>query len=379
MAPTAEVADLQTELRSIGRLIDDLLQRQALLSSRLKSLEHRDSEWPPLPEAVTTSSDAPGPSSTPSWSCVAKGNRKVGLPLYDSFSANDISLSNFFSPLSRLPTGPSASSSSPPARRAPRVRKRPSPSGVSSPEDSSLSSSAPPESKRARFLPHRPQNYPPVALNEALSSPSSDHHPAAGVTPVHPAPPYLVSTSCDHKLNLKLAVYKSTPDVTHPELLILGDSIVCFLALPGAITYCLSGGKTSDLIELIPTLLDIHPTVHTVIAHSGCNDVMSRQSSKLHRDLESLCCTVESLGKRCIISGPIPNASRNSERFSRLYSLHQWLQGFCSATGLDYIANFDSFWSNTSMYKADGVHLNKRGTKLLTKNAINYIAFNIKQ
>ena len=99
MALTAEVADLQTELRSIERLIDDLLQRQALLSSRLKSLEHRDSEWPPLPDAATTSSDAPGPSSTPSWSCVAKGNRKVGLPLYDSFIANDISLSNFFPPL----------------------------------------------------------------------------------------------------------------------------------------------------------------------------------------------------------------------------------------------------------------------------------------
>ena len=33
----------------------------------------------------------------------------------------------------------------------------------------------------------------------------------------------------------------------------------------------------ADFIELVPALLDIHPSVHTVISHSGPNDVMSRQ------------------------------------------------------------------------------------------------------
>ena len=45
--------------------------------------------------------------------------------------------------------------------------------------------------------------------------------------------------------------------------------------------------------EPIPAILDIHSTVHTVIVHSGTNDVMSRKSSKLHYELESLISTVE--------------------------------------------------------------------------------------
>ena len=62
----------------------------------------------------------------------------------------------------------------------------------------------------------------------------------------------------------------------------------------------------ADFIELVPALLDIHPSVHTVISHSGTNDIMSRQSIKLHYDLESLATSVESLRRRFILSGPTP-------------------------------------------------------------------------
>ena len=129
-----------------------------------------------------------------------------------------------------------------------------------------------------------------------------------------------------------------------------------FVKLPGAVTYCLSGGKTSDFIELIPALLDFHPSVHTVLVHMGMNDVMSRQSHRLHYELESLVSTVESLGRRCVLSGPLPCMSKSSERFSPLFSLHQWMLNFSTATGVGFISHFDSFWTKQDLFKRDGLH-----------------------
>lgn len=59
-----------------------------------------------------------------------------------------------------------------------------------------------------------------------------------------------------------------------------------------------------------------HSTIHTVIVHSGTNDDMSRQSSKLHYELESLTSTVESLGRRCVLSGPTLTVTKSSNALS---------------------------------------------------------------
>lgn len=83
----------------------------------------------------------------------------------------------------------------------------------------------------------------------------------------------------NHCLPPKRAMYSDTQYTDTGEVLVLGDSIVRFVKLPGAVTYCLSGGKVADFIELSPTLLDLHPAVHTVILHCGVNDVTSSSFS----------------------------------------------------------------------------------------------------
>ena len=108
------------------------------------------------------------------------------------------------------------------------------------------------------------------------------------------------------------------------------------LTIPDAITYSLSSGRVIDILKLLPSLLNWHPTVNIVIVHVGTNDVMARSSIRLQDELETLCLTIESLGKRCILSDPIPFNSRESERFSRVYSLHNWLKNFCQMAGYDY-------------------------------------------
>ena len=157
----------------------------------------------------------------------------------------------------------------------------------------------------------------------------------------------------------------------------MGDSIVRNLKLPGAFTYCLSGGKTEDFNEIIPALLDVHPSVHTVIIHTGTNDVMSRKPFKLHDQLVLLVDTVQSLGKRCVLSGPLGDLYNNCERFSRVLSLHTWMQNYCSATDVYFINNFDYFWNQRDLFKRDRLHPNPKGTAVLTNNFINCIAFNL--
>ncbi|KAL7383709.1 hypothetical protein ABVT39_016286 [Epinephelus coioides] len=120
MAPTTEFTDLKTELQSIEHLINQLLQQQSVLCSRLATFKAPpDTQRSPAPAAVVAAVpvDVPGSTSTPSWACVIKGRKKRSLLLYDPFGpgVNDVTLANFFSPLAKLHSEPV---SPPPARSA---------------------------------------------------------------------------------------------------------------------------------------------------------------------------------------------------------------------------------------------------------------------
>lgn len=388
MAPSetvsAETVELKSELRSIERLIEELLQRQSDLCSRLARLEPSVdlTPWTAAPSAAPPSAappDVPGQSSPqppPIWTSVVKGTNRLFFPLYDPPDV-DIPLSNFFSPLAE-PELPDHSSPQPAGRKTvsqSAARKRRAPVPSTSPRGSP--SPTAPDGKRPRWslVDSEPSVSAPGLSASSRNSPVAVQ---ASVQVRNHAAPLTVSSSLPigRHLRSKLAVYTDNLGTARPEILIVGDSIVRFVNLPGAVTYCLSGGKTADFIELIPVLLDFHPSIHTVISHSGTNDVMTRHSIKLHHDLESLATTVESLGKNFLFSGPIPSLSK-SERFSRLFSLHQWMENFCTATGLGFISHFDSFWTKRDLFKHDGLHLNKRGTGVLSRNLINFIAFNL--
>ncbi len=275
--------------------------------------------------------DTVDPSSGCStWASVVKGKKRLSLPLYDSQDdSTDLELCNFFTPLAALPQSPSLLLNVDCADGKRNV----TPSVISkrrrSPCSKSSSIADSPSDKRPRLCTSSPEDggkvRAPAATPRAPSAvlqPPPSFGPSAGAAPPHPQS----STNADansaslvsapHHLPPKHATYNSCMVSNNPEILIVGDYIVRHLTLPGAITYCLSGGKVNDLIELIPTLIDLHPTVNFVLMNVGANDIMARNSSKLHADLESLCYTTESLGRGCIMSGPIPNLSKNSERFS---------------------------------------------------------------
>lgn len=211
-----------------------------------------------------------------------------------------------------------------------------------------------------------------------LGSPSMFPNPVATISREITLPSGLSEpkspVTCTLPANLAVFSYK---DTLSPQLLLLGDSIVKEIRLPEAITYSLSDGKVSDFVLLLPKLLDLHPSIKTVIVHAGANDVMGRQSAKLYQDFENLCFKADSLGKQLIISGPIPLPSRGCEFFSRLFGLHIWLKHFCTAAGFNFIGNFDYFWTRHDLFGKNGLHPNRDGVKKLTFILLNYMAFGI--
>lgn len=93
-----------------------------------------------------------------------------------------------------------------------------------------------------------------------------------------------------------------------------------FVELPRGFTFCFSGLKILDITLYIPSIVELHPSAHTVFVHVGTKDVSKyKQSTKLQHDMELLAITVESLGKQCVTSGPIPNLRKVCEAFSRLF------------------------------------------------------------
>ena len=68
------------------------------------------------------------------------------------------------------------------------------------------------------------------------------------------------------------------------------------------------------------------------------------------------------------ISGPIACFRRGKEIFSRLLSFNTWLASVCLAHKRRFIDNFNVFWNCADRFKADGLHPNRRGSRLLTAN-----------
>ncbi|KAJ8359207.1 hypothetical protein SKAU_G00157320 [Synaphobranchus kaupii] len=153
-------------------------------------------------------------------------------------------------------------------------------------------------------------------------------------------------------------------------LLIVGSSIVRDVDVPGGKTICFPGARVSDINKQVPSVLKQHPSAHTLIIHVGFNDIRLCCSLQLKRDFEELWDTLSGTGKHFLISGPLAVKGRDSESFSRLLSLDNWLRSFCTATGIDYIENFDTYWNKPHLLKRDGLHPNSKGAKLLSTNYV---------
>ena len=162
----------------------------------------------------------------------------------------------------------------------------------------------------------------------------------------------------------------STPrPLISPTTLIVGDSIIRDIRFFNATTHCFPGATVPDILDRLPGLLRSLPSsTKRVIVHVGTNDTARQQSELTKQDFNDLFKLLSRCGVTIFISGPIATLSRGSGRFSRLLSLHTWLQSACTAHNIGFIDNFNLFWNRSPLFKTDGVHPNRLGSRMLAAN-----------
>ena len=103
-----------------------------------------------------------------------------------------------------------------------------------------------------------------------------------------------------------------------------------------------------------------------IITHIGENDIANKSSVQLQNDFQSLASTIKGLNKKLVISGPIPHPRLNTEKFSRLLNLHEWLLKWTEENSIQYVNNFDTFWQRNQFFSPYSDQLSKYGYETLS-------------
>ncbi|CAJ1050757.1 hypothetical protein D4764_12G0010930 [Xyrichtys novacula] len=154
-----------------------------------------------------------------------------------------------------------------------------------------------------------------------------------------------------------------------PTTLIVGDSIVRNIRFFNALTRCFPGARVLDILTLLPTLLKSLPTsIQRIIIHVGTNDTSLHQTELTKDYFTQLFNFLKNCELSVFISDPIPTSGRGCGSFSRVLSLHTWLQSASQAHSFAFVDNFNLFWNRSSLFKLDGIHPNTTGSRMLAAN-----------
>ncbi|KAK0136994.1 hypothetical protein N1851_026861 [Merluccius polli] len=140
-----------------------------------------------------------------------------------------------------------------------------------------------------------------------------------------------------------------------PQTLIVGDGAVNktkHFFSENTKVLCFTNDMVSDISEKILEITAEHPTVKSLVIHTGALDVVKQQSEVLKRDFNDLLNKVRCLNTEVFISGPLPTVRRGDERFSRLLMLNRWLKDTCAAQSVNFIDNFNADTSLRQMHFA---------------------------
>uniref|UniRef100_A0A7N6AHW4 SGNH hydrolase-type esterase domain-containing protein n=1 Tax=Anabas testudineus TaxID=64144 RepID=A0A7N6AHW4_ANATE len=198
--------------------------------------------------------------------------------------------------------------------------------------------------------PHRPPS--PMSVAAATAQRSSQVH---GVRSEH-----------GHNFDGFSSEHSPQP-LFSPTTLIVGDSITRQIRFFNAATHCFPGATVPVILDKLPSLLDSLPSsIVRVIVHVGSCDTTRQHSELTKKDFNAL--FLKSCGKSVFISGLIPTLGRGIGRFSRILSLHTWLQSACMSQHLGFIDNFNLFWDRPSFFRNDGLHPSRHGSRMLAAN-----------
>ena len=128
--------------------------------------------------------------------------------------------------------------------------------------------------------------------------------------------------------------------------------------------YFTNGAGIEDILEHIRNK---RMKGKTTVIHGGGDDIKKLETEHILRVYKEVIKETKDKGKLCIVSGIVPRRGESSYWSSRAIGINNRLQGYCKEMdGVMFVDNWDRFYGNRKLYTADGVHLNRQGTNLLS-------------
>ena len=155
----------------------------------------------------------------------------------------------------------------------------------------------------------------------------------------------------------------------HMATILIGDAMTAHVKLAKTENICLRNTSVEELSSEVQTILNNKPNNPKIIIHTGSFDILHKKTGTeiLKKHFNQLLNTLNRY-QDVFISGPIACFRRGKEAFSRLLSFNTWLASVCLAHKLRFIDNFNVFWNCADRFQGDGLHPNRRGSRLLTAN-----------
>ncbi|KAI4871538.1 hypothetical protein NFI96_025907, partial [Prochilodus magdalenae] len=152
-------------------------------------------------------------------------------------------------------------------------------------------------------------------------------------------PQHTPSSHRPHKESGNASAAESLPDrllhPSHPSPTTTGS---LFSASQDSV-YVIGSSIVIIMLERLPTAFKNRNAFGAVVIHVGTNDIYAWHTYK----------------KGC-------------EWFSRLFGLQSWLCGWCAVNGLGFMDNWSSFWEQPALYRRDGLHPSRLGSRILSRN-----------
>ena len=115
----------------------------------------------------------------------------------------------------------------------------------------------------------------------------------------------------------------------------------------------------------------------TTVIHGGGDDIKKLATEHILRVYKDAIEETRNQGKLCIVSGIVPRRGESSYWSSRAIGINNRLQGYCKGMdGVMFIDNWDRFYGKRKLYAADGIHLSRQGTSMLSVIIEEKVAIN---
>lgn len=128
---------------------------------------------------------------------------------------------------------------------------------------------------------------------------------------------------------------------------------------------CLLGARVEDLWSQIDRMFEGMGEEPVVVVHVGTNNIGRTRLEFFRANFIDVGRQLRKKTSRVVFSEilPVPCAGELWQKAIR--HTNAWLRNLCRESGFWFLNHLGTFWNRGSLYRPDGLHLNKRGTEVL--------------